>query len=403
MIWKTIAGKPITEEIVRELVANGRTRGARRASARARGARSGRCSCSIRRPSSAVTLEFKPRRGAREQAGLEDHREHDPEGQRADGEGGRGPSPSRAPTRTYPAREHQERGGEADSRGHRSDRVAARRGTRTQIRRPAMHGRDAVDRRVAPTPPWALLQATSCHVSLGPNAARFAASPDGVSARVSPRNLPKPSARRYPPRVASRDERRGSMWAPTSGPGCPSCRRTSGGSPPGCSSTCPRRPSRRPTRWRARSASARRPSSASASKLGFGGFAGLHDAIAEGAMAPASRARGAAPERRGRRARPLADGGERRPDRDAEVACRRAARGRSAELLRSRRGRTYVFGQRKSAALAEYAFFLLNPLIPHVAADRGGAGERRGPLIDVGPDDRLLAFTFRPYARLPRT
>ena len=36
-----------------------------------------------------------------------------------------------------------------------------------------------------------------------------------------------------------------------------------------------------------------------------------------------------------------------------------------------------MFGQRKSAALAEYAFFLLNPLIPHVLTIEEGAGTRR--------------------------
>ena len=72
----------------------------------------------------------------------------------------------------------------------------------------------------------------------------------------------------------------------------------------------------------------------------------------------------------------------------------------AAELLRAPGGRTFVFGQRKSAALAEYAFFLLNPLIPHVLTIEEGAGTVADALIDVGPDDRLLAVTFRPYARL---
>ena len=62
-----------------------------------------------------------------------------------------------------------------------------------------------------------------------------------------------------------------------------------------------------------------------------------------------------------------------------------------------------MFGQRKSAALAEYAFFLLNPLIPHVATVEEGAGTVADALIDVGPEDRLLAVTFRPYARLTPT
>jgi DNA-binding MurR/RpiR family transcriptional regulator len=135
------------------------------------------------------------------------------------------------------------------------------------------------------------------------------------------------------------------------------------------------------------------------SKLGFGGFAGLHDAIAEGAMA-----------RLIERAAPLGAPRASLLDRwlaaaSADlIATRRSVSDEllesAAELLRAPGGRTFVFGQRKSAALAEYAFFLLNPLIPHVLTIEEGAGTVADALIDVGPDDRLLAVTFRPYARL---
>ncbi len=135
------------------------------------------------------------------------------------------------------------------------------------------------------------------------------------------------------------------------------------------------------------------------SKLGFGGFAGLHDAIAEGAMA-----------RLVERASPHVASRESLLDRwlsaaNADlIATRRSVSDEllasAAELLRAPAGRTFVFGQRKSAALAEYAFFLLNPLIPHVVTVEEGAGTVADALIDVGPEDRLLAVTFRPYARL---
>jgi DNA-binding MurR/RpiR family transcriptional regulator len=135
------------------------------------------------------------------------------------------------------------------------------------------------------------------------------------------------------------------------------------------------------------------------SKLGFGGYAGLHEAIAEGAMA-----------RLVERAAPAAGPRESLLDRwlsaaSADlVATRRSVTdellAEAAELLRAPGGRTFVFGQRKSAALAGYAFFLLNPLIPHVVTVEERAGTVADALLDVGPQDRLLAVTFRPYARL---
>ena len=50
--------------------------------------------------------------------------------------------------------------------------------------------------------------------------------------------------------------------------------------------------------------------------------------------------------------------------------------------------------------LAEYVFFLLNLFIRHVLMIEEGEDPSLDRLIDVGPEDRLPAVTFRPYARL---
>jgi hypothetical protein len=112
VIWKTITGKAITEEIVRELVANGRTR--ELPGFRSRAGKPFRAMLVLDpQAEKPVTLEFKPRRGGATGA-LEDHREHEPEGQRADGERGRGASSIPLPHHV-PGGQHQERRGEADS------------------------------------------------------------------------------------------------------------------------------------------------------------------------------------------------------------------------------------------------------------------------------------------------
>ena len=71
-----------------------------------------------------------------------------------------------------------------------------------------------------------------------------------------------------------------------------------------------------------------------------------------------------------------------------------------ATLLLAGDGRTYVVGQRKSASLAEYAFFLLSPLVPNVQLIASGTASLADLLLDVHAGDRLLVLTFRPYARL---
>ncbi len=71
---------------------------------------------------------------------------------------------------------------------------------------------------------------------------------------------------------------------------------------------------------------------------------------------------------------------------------------RAAALLESGEGWIHVFGQRASAAIAEYAYFLLNPMLPNVVRVEAGESALADHLIGVGPEDRLLAFTFRRYA-----
>ena len=134
------------------------------------------------------------------------------------------------------------------------------------------------------------------------------------------------------------------------------------------------------------------------SRLGFGGYAGparrWRGRPRSGSRAGRRRARGAA-----RPARPLALGLPRRPRGHAQCDLRRVARlGRRAALGGD--GRTYVFGQRKSASLAEYAFFLLSPLGPNVQLIASGTASLADLLLDVHAGDRLVVLTFRPYARM---
>ena len=72
----------------------------------------------------------------------------------------------------------------------------------------------------------------------------------------------------------------------------------------------------------------------------------------------------------------------------------------AVSLLAKGRGKIGIFGHRKSAALAEYAYYLLNPLLSNtwpIAAGEPGIADQ---LIDLEPGDRLIAFTFRRYARV---
>lgn len=74
--------------------------------------------------------------------------------------------------------------------------------------------------------------------------------------------------------------------------------------------------------------------------------------------------------------------------------------GRAAALLETGEGWIHVFGQRASAAVAEYAYFLLNPMLPNVVQVEAGESALADRLIDIGPEDRLIAVTFRRYAKV---
>ena len=88
-----------------------------------------------------------------------------------------------------------------------------------------------------------------------------------------------------------------------------------------------------------------------------------------------------------------------RADLDASIEATGAATvDRAAAILESGEGWIHVFGQRASAGLAEYAYFLLNPLLPNVVRVDSAIADH---LLDIGPEDlRLLAITFRRYAQM---
>ena len=132
-------------------------------------------------------------------------------------------------------------------------------------------------------------------------------------------------------------------------------------------------------------------------RVGFPGFSELHEALREEAVA--------------RLSGPAAvDGGGDVIDAVAErartdLAAMRAGVDRRAfdeavGMLTKGSGKIGIFGHRKSAALAEYAYYLLNPLLPNawpIAAGEPGIADQ---LIDLEPRDRLIAFTFRRYAKV---
>ncbi len=134
-------------------------------------------------------------------------------------------------------------------------------------------------------------------------------------------------------------------------------------------------------------------------RLGFGGFAGLREALAHSARARLTRQNGEPPSGRShvldRWLRTGASSLEatRALLSDAEIDA-------VADKLLEPGGRTYVLGQRKSAGLAEYLFFLLSPLVKNVQLIALGSATVADMLLDVSPQDRLVALTFRPYARL---
>jgi DNA-binding MurR/RpiR family transcriptional regulator len=135
-------------------------------------------------------------------------------------------------------------------------------------------------------------------------------------------------------------------------------------------------------------------------RLGLGGFAGLQAALEvevrrrltpEAAVGPRA---GSGHVLARRHAAVTADLDAAVEATDAETI------DRAARILEAGEGWIHVFGQRTSAALAEYAYFLLNPLLPNVVQVEAGESAIADHLMDIGPEDRLLAFTFRRYAKL---
>ena len=134
-------------------------------------------------------------------------------------------------------------------------------------------------------------------------------------------------------------------------------------------------------------------------RVGFSGFAELHDALRAEAVARLSVAR--EDNRRG----DLVDAVATRARSDLEAMRGGVDREQFAAavgLLVKGNGKIGIFGHRKSAALAEYAYYLLNPLLSNtwpIAAGEPGIADQ---LIDLEPGDRLVAFTFRRYARVTK-
>lgn len=139
-----------------------------------------------------------------------------------------------------------------------------------------------------------------------------------------------------------------------------------------------------------------------ATRVGFAGFSELHDALRLEAIERLRHSRDeAAPA-------PAPAGGvlERWVDRArADLATTlasidQAEFGAAVQLLCKGNGKLGIFGFRKSAALAEYAYYLLNPLLANVWPIAAGEPGIADHLIDLEPRDRLVAFTFTRYAKV---
>jgi DNA-binding MurR/RpiR family transcriptional regulator len=134
------------------------------------------------------------------------------------------------------------------------------------------------------------------------------------------------------------------------------------------------------------------------SRVGFSGFAELHDALAAEAI---TRLRPAA-----RRVSPSSHPIEQLAFQAAgdleslATAVDRSQFDAAVGMLCRGHGKIGIFGHRKSAALAEYAYYLLNPLLSNVWPIAAGEPTIADQLIDLEPRDRLLAFTFQRYAKV---
>lgn len=133
-------------------------------------------------------------------------------------------------------------------------------------------------------------------------------------------------------------------------------------------------------------------------RLGYGGFAGLQEAL-QGGVRERLEAVDDAPAPHGS----LVDRWLTAVEADLRAVAGTttpATLEQAAALLETGEGWIHVFGQRASAAVAEYAYFLLNPMLPNVVRVEAGESALADRLIGIGPEDRLLAFTFRRYAKV---
>lgn len=133
-------------------------------------------------------------------------------------------------------------------------------------------------------------------------------------------------------------------------------------------------------------------------RLGYGGFTGLQEAL-QGGIKERLEAVEEAPAPRGTLVERWLSAVE-ADLRSVAGSTTPATLEQAAALLETGEGWIHVFGQRASAAVAEYAYFLLNPMLPNVVRVEAGESALADRLIGIGPEDRLLAFTFRRYAKV---
>ena len=134
-------------------------------------------------------------------------------------------------------------------------------------------------------------------------------------------------------------------------------------------------------------------------RVGFSGFGELHEALRAEAVERLSGVQSVAPAK----AEGVLPRWIERAQADLSslsAGVDAAAFASAVALLRRGNGKIGIFGHRKSAALAEYAYYLLNPLLSNVWPIAAGEPGIADQLIDLEPRDRLLAFTFRRYAKV---
>lgn len=133
-------------------------------------------------------------------------------------------------------------------------------------------------------------------------------------------------------------------------------------------------------------------------RLGYGGFSGLQEAL-QGGIRERLETAAEAPAPHGTLVERWLSAVE-ADLRAVAGSTTPATLEQAAALLETGEGWIHVFGQRASAAVAEYAYFLLNPMLPNVVRVEAGESALADRLIGIGPEDRLLAFTFRRYAKV---